>query len=127
MKEDTDPVDPKDLQSFIDGLKTSLDLLGEADTIESKGFQAQLAKAISNLRMKKVAKIDENRPHIEQFSREELKQFLLEELKALKERIELKDISSRTRYELALEITKLRERISKLYLLGFLAFLVFLI
>ncbi|MHA1805289.1 MAG: hypothetical protein ACTSU4_12305 [Promethearchaeota archaeon] len=114
MNDNIDPVDPKDLQSFIDGLKTSLDFLGEADPIESKGFQAQLAKAISKLRIKKVAKIDEIKPQFERFSREDLKQYLLEELKALKDRIELKDISSFKRYELALEITKLRERISKL-------------
>ncbi len=114
MSNEFDPIEPKDIQSFIDGLKTSFDLLGEADPMESKGFQAQIAKAISNLRMKKKAKIDSGPKFSERFSKEELKQFLFGELEELKERLDMKGISVRRRYDLVMEITKLREKISSL-------------
>jgi len=47
-------IDIRDLESFINGLQVSLDMLAGADPSESKGFQAQLAKTISNLRIKRV-------------------------------------------------------------------------
>jgi len=41
-------VDIKDLEAFIDGLQTSLDMLDGADITEAKGFQAQLANYIKS-------------------------------------------------------------------------------
>ena len=114
MSEKIDPIEPKDIQSFIDGLKTSFDFLGEADIMESKGFQAQIAKAISNLRMKKIARIDKQLKYSEKFTKEELKQYLIAELEELKEALDSQGISIRKRYGMVLEITKLRERISQL-------------
>ncbi|MHA1107137.1 MAG: hypothetical protein ACTSPN_15700 [Promethearchaeota archaeon] len=42
-------IDIRDLEAFIDGLKSTMDTLDGVDPSKSKGFQAQLAKAISNL------------------------------------------------------------------------------
>ena len=49
-----DKIDISDLESFITGLQTSLDMLNGADPTQSKGFQAQLAKTISALRIKRT-------------------------------------------------------------------------
>jgi len=52
-----DKIDISDLESFISGLQTSLDMLDGADPTQSKGFQSQLAKTISALRIKRIEKI----------------------------------------------------------------------
>jgi len=109
-----DSVEIKDLEAFIDGLKNSFDRLGEASLSESQGFQAQLAKAISVLRVKKAAKIvplpDFNKPT----SKVDIKNFLLNQLELTKSLIESGESSKRKRFELALEIVKLREKINDL-------------
>ena len=75
-----DKVDIEDLEAFIDGLKHSFDTLEDIDPTQSKGFQAQLAKAISDLRIKRAAKIEPLPKHIGQFTKEDLKNLLIKEL-----------------------------------------------
>ncbi|GAH72864.1 unnamed protein product, partial [marine sediment metagenome] len=78
-----DTVDIEDLEAFIDGLKVSFDTLENIDPTQSKGFQAQMAKAISDLRLKRAAKIEPLPKHIGRFTKEDLKKLLLKELESL--------------------------------------------
>ncbi len=109
-----DSIEIGDLEAFIDGLKNSFDKLGEADPSESQGFQAQLAKAISILRMKKVAKAEQLPDFIKKASKEELKNFLLNQLEHTKNLLESGEASNRRRFELAMKIVQLREKINSL-------------
>ena len=103
-----------DIESFIDGLKNSFDKLGEADPSESQGFQAQLAKAISALRVKKVAIAEQLPEFIQKASKEELKNFLLNQLEHTKNLLESDEYSNRRRFELAMKVVQLREKINNL-------------
>ncbi len=109
-----DSVEVGDIEAFIDGLKNSFDRLGDADPTESQGFQAQLAKAISLLRIKKTAKIDPLPDFNKPTSKVEIKNFLLNQLELARTLIERGELSKRRRFELALSIVKLRENINDL-------------
>lgn len=109
-----DPVDIKDLEAFIDGLKISFDLLGEADPTESKGFQSQLARAISMLRLKKQEKMMSRPEFIRKIKKEELKNFLLNKLEFLKTSLEEYELYPSKKFKLVMQIAKLREKISLL-------------
>ena len=67
-----DKVDIEDLEAFIHGLKVSLDTLENIDATQAIGFQAQLAKAISDLRLKRQAKIEPLPEHIGHFTKKDL-------------------------------------------------------
>ena len=75
-----DKIEISDLESFINGLKTSLDMLDGADPSQSKGFQAQLAKTISALRIKRTEQFEPLPNVLGNASRENLKNYLLKEL-----------------------------------------------
>ena len=77
---DDDHIDIDDIESFIDGLKISFDTLEEASM--EQGFQMQLAKAISALRAKKIAKITTIPTNIRP---RDMKKVLLQELEDLKD------------------------------------------
>jgi hypothetical protein len=109
-----DSIEIKDLEAFIDGLKNSFDRLGDASLSESQGFQAQLAKAISALRVKKAAKFEPLPDFNKPTSKDDIKNFLLTQLELTKSLIESGESSKRRRFELALEIVKLREKINDL-------------
>ena len=51
-------VDIEDFEAFINGLKVSFDSLEHVKSNNSKGIQAQMAKAISLLREKRLDKIE---------------------------------------------------------------------
>jgi hypothetical protein len=108
-----DSVDIRDLEAFINGLQKSIDTLEQHTTSDSQGFQAQLAKAISLLRIKMVDKRESFPKHVKRMSKEEMKTFLLKELKSLKKNLESEEVSRR-KFKLVMQITKLRERISSL-------------
>ena len=74
-----DNIDIDDIEAFIDGLKTSFDTLEEVNM--EQGFQMQLAKAISSLRAKKIAKIT---PIPKNIRPQDMKKVLLKELEDLK-------------------------------------------
>jgi len=109
-----DKIDIEDLEAFINGLKVSLDTLDDIDPEQARGFQAQLAKAISDLRLKRAAKIEPLPKHIGHFTKEDLKNYLLKELEELKDHLDSTDYSSRRKFELVMKITKLREQINSM-------------
>jgi hypothetical protein len=73
----------------------------------------QLAKAISSLRMEKVAKLESLPKSIKPI---DLKDYLLKKLEELKTILESDEIKNKTmrRFDLSLEIAKLREKIKEL-------------
>jgi hypothetical protein len=107
MKEEH--VDVEDIEAFIDGLKKSFDSLDELDT--HQGFQMQLAKAISSLRQKKVSKIE---PLPKVIGPIDVKDYLLKKLEDLKSILESDDIKSSKKFNLVMEIAKLREKLNEL-------------
>lgn len=108
----TEPVDINVLETFIKDLQKSIDSLEQADPAESKGFQAQLAKAISILRSKKLAKIETIPPFTEHIKKEELKSFLLNELKLLENLLDSYDYPVRKKFNLLKKVVELREKIN---------------
>ena len=111
---DEDQVDIEDLEAFIDGLKHSIDSLDQVKTQASHGFQAKLAKTISQLRLKKVSKIEPPPAHIGKLTKEDMKKLLLKELEQLKGVLESGEYMKSRKFKLVLEIAKLREKISTL-------------
>ena len=109
-----DKVEIKDLEAFIDGLKVSIDTLESVDPNKAKGFQAQLAKAISDLRLKKAAKIEPLPKHIGHFTKEDLKNYLLKELESLQDHLDSTDYNQRRKFDLVKKIALLREQINSI-------------
>lgn len=111
-----DQIDIDDLESFIDGLKTSLDTLEGINPKEAQGFQAQLAKAISSLRIKKSAKFEPLPKYIGHVTKEDLKHYLMKELEDLRNLLDTDEYSPypRRKFNLIMKITKLREKISRM-------------
>lgn len=106
-------VDIKDLEAFIDGLQTSLDMLDGTDISEAKGFQAQLAKTISDLRVKRVEKFKPLPKILGFVTKEDIKNYLLKELEILKDYLENQEYPH-GKFKLVMKIVKLREEISQL-------------
>ena len=106
-------IDIKDLESFIDGLKTSMDMLDGADPAQSKGFQAQLAKAISDLRVKRVEIFEKNPKILGFVTKEDIKNYLLKELNQLMEYLENQEYP-RGKFALVKKIVDLRAEINLL-------------
>jgi hypothetical protein len=107
-----DPIEITDLEAFIEGLKTSFDSLEDAEPNSSQGFQAQLAKAISKLRLKKMARTEKMPEHLGHVTKADLKQFFLNELKYLNQLLESNEFNNRKKFELVMKIAKLREKIN---------------
>ena len=109
-----DIVEIEDLEAFIEGLTSSLDTLGDIEGDKAKGFQAQLAKAISDLRIKRSAKIEPLPKHIGHFTKENLKIYLLKELESLQDHLNTSDYNQRRKFELVKKIALVREQINSL-------------
>jgi len=110
----SDTVEIEDLEAFIDGLTTSLDTLGDVDPIKARGFQAQLAKAISDLRLKRAAKIEPLPEHIGHFTKEDLKNYLLKELESLQDHLDSSDYNRRKKFVIVKKIALVREQINSM-------------
>jgi hypothetical protein len=113
----TDPVDIKDIESFIQGLKKSLDVLDEVQSEEKKGIQAQLAKAISKLREKKLDKTEPVPTALGDVSKQDLKKILLNQLAHLNNTLKSFDSSvspSKEKFKIIQEIANIREKIDRL-------------
>jgi len=108
-----DEIEIKDLEAFIDGLKTSLDMLGGTDISESKGFQAQLAKAISDLRVKRAQKIEPLPKLLGHVTKEDIKKYLIKELENLMKYLDTKSYP-KGKFQLVKKIVDLRAEISRL-------------
>ena len=106
-------IDIKDLESFIDGLKVSMDMLGGADPSQSKGFQAQLAKAISDLRVKRVEKFEPLPKILGKVTKEGIKNYMLKELNKLMEYLENQEYPG-GKFALVKKIVDLRAEINQL-------------
>jgi hypothetical protein len=104
-----EPIDIDDIEAFIDGLKKSFDSLDQVDS--HQGFQMQLAKAISSLRQKKIAKIE---PLPKTIKPIDIKDYLLNKLEDLKCILEADDIKSSKKFNLVMEIAKLREKLNEI-------------
>ena len=102
-------IEVEDIESFIDGLKKSFDSLDEIKT--HQGFQMQLARAISSLREKKVSKIE---PLPKFIGSIDMKEYLLNKLEDLKSILETDEIKSSKKFNLVMEIAKLREKLNEL-------------
>ena len=111
----TDPIDIKDLESFIDGLRLSFDSLEEIETEGAKGIQAKLAKAISKLREKKLDRIPSMPKLLGVVTKEDLKNFFLEQLNYLKEVLESSEYTENQKFKLVMKMTKLREKVNKFF------------
>lgn len=109
-----DQIDIADFEAFISGLKDSLDTLGNLDPGKAQGFQAQLAKAISDLRTKKTAKIEPIPIHIGHFTRGDLKKYLLKELGSLQDHLDSTDYNRIRKFNLVLKIAKIREQVNSM-------------
>ncbi|MFX1502564.1 MAG: hypothetical protein ACFFDH_16500 [Promethearchaeota archaeon] len=109
-----DKVEIEDLEAFIDGLKNTFDTLENIDPNQSKGFQAQLAKAISDLRLKRAAKIEPLPKHIGRFTKKDLKNLLLKELQSLQNDLDSSNYNWRKKFELVKKIALLREQVNNM-------------
>jgi len=109
-----DQIDIADLEAFIGGLKDSLDTLGNLDPSKAQGFQAQLAKAISDLRSKKIDKIEPIPIHLGHFTREDLKIYLLKELKSLQDHLDITEYNRKRKFNLVMKIAKIREQVNSM-------------
>jgi len=108
-----DQIDIRDLEAFIRGLKTSLDMLDGVDPAESKGFQAQLAKTISDLRVKRAEKFQPLPKILGHVTKEDIKNYLLKQLDQLKQYLDSQEYP-RGKFELVKKIVYLRAEISQL-------------
>ncbi len=115
-----DDYDIDDLEAFIQGLKDTIDSLGEENPENTQGFQLKLAKAISTLRSKKMAKItpaprfDKQGKLLIRITKEDLKNFLLNELEFLTSNLDSVKIRVSRKFDLVMKIAKLRDQIKNL-------------
>jgi hypothetical protein len=107
-------IDIKDLESFIDGLKISMDSLDGVDPSQSKGFQAQLAKTISDLRVKRVEKFEPLPKILGKVTKEGIKNYLLKELNKLMDYLETQEYPRGGKFALVKKIVDLRAEINQL-------------
>lgn len=111
---DTSEVEIEDLEDFINGLKVSIDTLGNADPTKSVGFQAKLAKTISALRLKISDKVEKNPLFTGQFTKQELKNYLMKKLEKMRNILDSGEYPSFKKYQLVKDIAQLRAQITTL-------------
>ena len=102
----------QNLELIIKDLEKSIDSLDNATSIE--GIQAKLARAISELRGERINKIESIPINSGQASKQDLKNFLLLRIEDLKDLLESSDSNNRKKFDLLMEITQLRAKISNL-------------
>ena len=107
-----DPVDIEDLEAFINGLKVSFDTLEHIQKDNSQGIQAQVAKAISQLRAKKLDKIEPLPKLLGHVTKEDLKNLFLNRLEKLKFILESNNYPKTRKFDLIMKIVKLKEKVN---------------
>ncbi|MBY9006550.1 MAG: hypothetical protein KGD63_07305 [Candidatus Lokiarchaeota archaeon] len=107
-----DPINIEDLEAFINGLKVSFDSLEHIQTNNSQGVQAQVAKAISQLRAKKLDKIEPLPRLLGHITKEDLKNLFLNRLEKLKYILESNNYPKSRKFNLVMKIVKLREKVN---------------
>jgi len=108
-----DWIDISDLESFINGLKTSIDMLDGADPSQSKGFQASLAKTISSLRMKRTEKFKPLPKILGNVTKDDIKNYLLKELEQLMDYLDNQKYP-KGKFDLVKKIVHLRAEINRM-------------
>ncbi len=108
-----DKIEISDLESFINGLQTSLDMLDGADPTQSKGFQASLAKTISALRIKKTERFEPLPKVLGNATKEDIKKYLLKELEQLMHHLDTQEYP-RSKFDLVKKIVHLRAEINRI-------------
>ncbi|HUW89526.1 MAG TPA: hypothetical protein VMV43_03320 [Candidatus Nanopelagicaceae bacterium] len=108
-----DKIDISDLESFISGLQTSLDMLDGADPSQSKGFQSQLAKTISALRIKRTEKFEPLPKILGNVTKEDIKKYLLKELEQLMDYLDNQNYP-KGKFDLVKKIVHLRAEINRI-------------
>ncbi|MBD3214954.1 MAG: hypothetical protein GF311_20250 [Candidatus Lokiarchaeota archaeon] len=108
----SDQVEIEDLQAFIDGLQVSFDSLELSESTDSKGIQAQMAKAISQLREKKLDKIKPLPKLLGHVTKEDLKNYFIKQLNDLRDILETNNYNKRKKFQLVMQITQLREKVN---------------
>ncbi|TXT65751.1 MAG: hypothetical protein BAJALOKI3v1_70053 [Promethearchaeota archaeon] len=108
----SDQVEIEDLQAFIDGLQVSFDSLELNESTDSKGIQAQMAKAISQLREKKLDKIKPLPKLLGHVTKEDLKNYFIKQLNDLRDILETNNYNKRKKFQLVMQITQLREKVN---------------
>ena len=104
----------QNLELIIKDLEKSLDSLDNATSIEAKGIQAKLARAISDLRSERINRIESIPINSGQASKQDLKKFLLLRIEDLKDLLESSDSNYKKKFDLLMEITQLRAKINNL-------------
>ena len=104
----------QNLELIIKDLEKSIDSLDNATSIEAKGIQAKLARAISELRGERMNKIESIPINSGQASKQDLKNFLLLRIEDLKDLLESSDSNYKKKFDLLMEITQLRAKINNL-------------
>ena len=100
------------LELIIKDLENSIDSLDHKTPID--GIQAKLARAISELRGERISKIESIPINSVQASNQEMKNFLLLRIEDLKDLLDTSDINFKKKFDLLMEITQLRAKISSL-------------
>jgi len=104
----------QNLELIIKDLEKTIDSLEDTSSAEAKGIQAKLARVISNLRGERIDKLDSIPINSGQASKEDLKSFLLLRIEDLKDLLESSDSNFKKKFDLLMEITQLRAKISNL-------------
>ena len=107
-----DPIDIEDLEAFINGLKVSFDSLEHIHESNSQGVQAQVAKAISQLRAKKLNKIEPLPKLLGHVTKDDLKNLFLNRLEKLNFILESNNYPENRKFDLVMKIVKLREKVN---------------
>ena len=102
----------QNLELIIKDLEKSIESLENKTSIE--GIQAKLARAISDLRGERISKIESIPIKSGQASKQEMKNFLLLRIEDLKDLLDSSDINFKQKFDLLMEITQLRAKISNL-------------
>jgi len=108
-------IDSENIDLIINDLKKSFDHLEHGNIEQTQGFQIQLAKTITSLRLLKVSKLEENTTSTGKSEDETSKNFLLNQLDYFLYLLDQLDGSGvetqKKKFDLIMKIAQLREKI----------------
>jgi len=108
-------IDSENIDLIIKDLKKSFDNLEHGNIEQTQGFQIQLAKTITSLRLLKVSKLEENTLRTGKSDDENSKNFLLNQLDYFLYLLDQLDGSGvetqKKKFDLNMKIAQLREKI----------------
>lgn len=108
-------IDSENIDLIINDLKKSFDNLEHGNIEQTQGFQIQLAKTITSLRLLKVSKLEDNSLSAGRSEDENSKNFLLNQLDYFLYLLDQLDGSGvetqKKKFDLIMKIAQLREKI----------------